>query len=212
MVGQQQAQPSLVDEPRNERVVDGLAADVELGDVEERCKRGDEIEVGGNACDDPMDRPDREALLGELDGPCERLVPTAPRPAPLVVRRDTRGMSRTGGARRRSRTVPRTQQARSIRARRCSVTIQKRCRMPSGSVQSATASSSVRSRSVSPADGERPHTAERFASQARSMSSRSLRAFGVVCSCGRIWPSGGRCSLKRTEDADRPRGRPRSSV
>ena len=62
---------------------------------------------------------------------------------------------------------------------------------PSSSVQLSSGGSSSSSSAVSPGAGERPQTAERLAPVARSSLSRSLFAFGVVCSWGRMPPSPG---------------------
>jgi len=64
-------------------------------------------------------------------------------------------------------------------------------RTPSSSTRSASGGSCTGSRSVSPLASERPQMADRFARHARSRSSRSLLAFLVVCSCGRMSVPGG---------------------
>ena len=62
-----------------------------------------------------------------------------------------------------------------------------------------------------PLASERTQMAERFARHERRRSSRSLLAFFVVCSCGRMSVPGG-LELERTDDTGRALLAPSSSM
>ena len=137
-----------------------------------------------------------ELVVGELDDERHASRSSAPGAvSALAARRGRRARSRSGGGRRRSRPARSRPRPRSRVAAAGSSTTPELWVTPSSSVQLATGGPA---RVEQVGQARRPATGPRSAtgwhSVARSRSSRSLLAFGVVCSWGRISPSPGRLS------------------